>query len=177
MTQGSLFETGGARFDDSGRFRYELWRDLGDKDRCVCFIMLNPSTADANHNDPTVRRCIGFARSWGFGSLCVTNLYALRATNPFALKRDPCDAVGDPENLITIIKLAKRAELVVAAWGTNPGKLVVPGVVRRDGLVAAMLKESGAPSLHCLEVTAEGFPRHPLYCRADLQPRPFAIGS
>lgn len=174
MSQEDLFQTlDSARFDDSGKFRYELWRDLGDRqtNQLCCFVMLNPSTADAKINDPTVRRCIGYARGWGFGRLCVLNLYALRSTDPAALRPDPVAAAGDPENLATIMRIAAKSDLVVLAWGVNPQKLAAEGE-RRDKTVVEALKKAGV-SLHCLDTTKGGFPRHPLYCRSELTPRPF----
>jgi hypothetical protein len=85
MSQGDLFGDRGATLSDCGRYRYRLWRRWADGPT-VLFVMLNPSTADADVDDPTIRRCIGFARSWGAGALEVVNLYAWRATQPAELK-------------------------------------------------------------------------------------------
>ncbi|MDP2141346.1 MAG: DUF1643 domain-containing protein [Gammaproteobacteria bacterium] len=121
------------------------------------FIMLNPSTADATQDDPTIRRCRGFASSWGANGIVVVNLYGLRATDPAALWQHP-DPVG-PENDEWIRRFALEAKSVVCAWGTN---------ARADRVktVTSMLIDAGVHLL-CLGVTKHGAPRHPLYIRAD----------
>jgi len=78
----SQFIGNGAELSPCGQYRYVLWRDTGTGEGSVVFIMLNPSTADATTDDPTIRRCLGFARHWGYRTLVVVNLFALRATNP-----------------------------------------------------------------------------------------------
>lgn len=148
--------TGRASFDRSGRYRYALLRRWGAGGRRVCFCMLNPSTADAEKNDPTVRRCIGYAQAWGFDELEVVNIFALRSTDPRALYEAE-DPVG-PGNDRAIGRAARRAEMVVAAWGHHGllggrGRSVVRLVrgARRDG------------DVRCLGMTQCGEPRHPLY--------------
>lgn len=151
-----------AELSDCGRYRWWLrrsWKHGGDG-RAVCFVMLNPSTADALADDPTVRRCMGFARSWGFSVLTVRNLFALRATDPKELltAAEPTGgARGDLE-----LAVAKSADLVVCAWGAG-----VP--FGRDRLALKIL--AGKP-LHCLGATKAGHPRHPLYVRGDAKPIP-----
>src|SRR5579862_6473284 len=87
----------GAVFDHSGKFRYSLWRHWDDELPRVCFIMLNPSTADDLHNDPTIARCVSYAKRWRFGSLEVVNAFAYRATDPSKLARvrDPIGPLND----------------------------------------------------------------------------------
>src|SRR3989449_11540410 len=106
-----------ACFSRCGTYRYALWRRWAAGPQ-VLFVMLNPSTADAQRDDPTIRRCIGFARRWGCGGIEVVNLFALRATDPRRLRytRDP---VG-PENVAHLARAAGRASLVGAAWGADP---------------------------------------------------------
>jgi hypothetical protein len=142
-----------------GIYRYALGRDIsmfGGRD--VNFIMLNPSTADAAADDPTIRRCIAFAKAWGFHRLVVTNLFAFRATDPGELL-----ATADPIGPLTdsmIVDFAKAAELVVAAWGVH-------GIHRgRAAEVLALLGRAGV-RLQCLGTTRDGHPRHPLYLRRD----------
>jgi hypothetical protein len=106
-----------ATFDPTRTYRYQLTRTWDPDGPRVNFLMLNPSTADAFGLDPTVRRCVGFARRWGFGSLEVTNIFAFRATDPRVL-------VGQPEpvgagNDQAILDAARKADRVVAAWGVR----------------------------------------------------------
>ncbi len=151
-----------ARFSPCRRWRYELWRQWdGAKPYCM-FIGLNPSTADETLDDPTVRRCIRYAKDWGYGALCMTNIFAWRNTDPKCMKRE-ADPVG-PENNKTLIFLAKHAGIVVAAWGTHGSH------IGRHLTVMAMLTE-----LHALKVTKDGFPGHPLYLPLDAKPTPFSL--
>lgn len=107
-----------AVFSDDRRYRYHLLRNLASgTGRTVAFCMLNPSTADAFKNDPTVRRCVGYARAWGFYRLVVVNLFALRATDPAVMLADP-DPVG-PDCDIYLRLAADQAEFVVCAWGNH----------------------------------------------------------
>ena len=139
-----------AEFSDCGRYRYRLSRVWNDRIPSVLFIGLNPSTADAEQDDPTVRRCIGFARQWGYGGMVLVNLFAWRATDPRELKR-VIDPIG-PENDRWIAAEAARAGRIVAIWG-NGGRLG-----DRD---RAVLRRLGA--VYCMGRTKKGCPRHPLY--------------
>ena len=130
------------------------------------FIGLNPSTADEVDDDPTVRRCIAYARAWGFDALCMTNLFGLRATLP-AVMRAHAAPVG-PENDARLADCARRAALIVACWGNHGRHL------DRDAAVLRLLRRH---RLHCLKLTSAGTPNHPLYLRGDLRPRPFASPS
>jgi hypothetical protein len=143
------------------KYRYVLWRkwSLGVP---VNFLMLNPSTADATQDDPTIRRCIGYAKAWGAGGLIVTNLFALRSTDPKALKRTP-GAVG-PENDRWIREAAMASASTVCAWGAH-GSLY-----GRSRQVRRMLDGIPLASVFSLRLTAAGEPCHPLYLPADLRP-------
>jgi hypothetical protein len=144
---------GGARIDPTGRYRYTLWRAWDPERPRVAFVMLNPSTADARRDDPTIRRCIRFARDWGFGSVEVVNLFAFRARSPRRLRR-AMDPVG-PGNDRHLLAAASRARRLVAAWGIH-------GSLRsRDHAVRKLLGKRH--KLRCLGTTASGYPRHPLY--------------
>jgi hypothetical protein len=153
----------GATISLCGLYRYTLTRDTGGGSGIVNFIMLNPSTADASVDDPTIRRCIGFARAWGYRTLVVTNLFALRATDPAALKT-AVEAVG-PENDGHLLEQARVADLVVCAWGAT-GKLY-----GRGDRVTLILAVEARKTLHCLRKTAAGHPGHPLYLPASLTPQ------
>lgn len=154
-----------ALLSDDGLYRYALWRVWGTR-RTLRFVMLNPSTADATVDDPTIRRCIGFARREGYDSLTVLNLYAYRATDPKALLTCS-DAVGPYNDLHLCGHLAEASmagEPVVAAWGAN----AQPDRVR-DVLALTEHKVDW----RCLGTTKDGHPRHPLYVRGDQPLVPF----
>lgn len=144
------------------RWRYHLWRRWADG-RAVAFIGLNPSTADEARDDPTIRRCLGFAAGWGYGALSVVNLYAWRSTEPAPLWDGGVpDPVG-PETDVTLLRVAREAALVVAAWGAFPKARA------RAAEVLGLLAAAGvAPRV--LGLTAGGYPRHPLYARRELRP-------
>lgn len=158
----------GARFSPDRRWRYLLWRRWGDGP-AVNFIMLNPSTADERRLDPSCTRARNYARRWGYGALIVTNLFALRATDPARL-RTACDPVGGRRNDRAILAAAREAALVVCAWG-NHGAMG-----GRGAQVARMLRRAGV-RLHVLRITAAGEPAHPLYLPARLRPKPWLQDS
>lgn len=147
-------------FDDNTRtatlsrsriYRYTLWRRWSDGSRYVNFICLNPSTADESVDDPTVRKCVKFARSWGYDALCITNLFAYRATDPKVLKKFS-NPIGYGNNRHLLI-VAKDASLIVAAWSQYGG------FMHRSTAVRRLLQRF---DLHYLRIT-NGEPWHPLY--------------
>jgi hypothetical protein len=115
--------------------------------------MLNPSTADASQDDPTIRKCVEFSKRLGFGGMTVVNLYALRSTKPKKLWKHP-DPIGNNNHHIKQAALA--ADMVVCAWGANPKS------VERGRTVYAMLKDWNIRP-YCLGTTKNGSPKHPLY--------------
>ena len=153
------FSKSGAVFSDCRKFRYALWRMWDEDKPLVMIIGLNPSTADEKVNDPTITRCISFASSWGYGGVCVTNLFGFRATSPTQLKAHH-DPIGK-ENDAWVHEMAKEAAIKVAAWG-NHGKFLNRSV---DFL-------SSLDQLHCIKMNKSGEPAHPLYLKAELKPVP-----
>jgi hypothetical protein len=158
----------GAVISEDGVYRYSLVRRWawGLDVRPAHFIMLNPSTADAELDDPTIRRCVGFARALGCGGIVVANLYAYRATRPADLWR-AADPVG-PRNDHILRELAARTAAtgapLIAAWGAR---------VRPDRVEAVLhlLEAAGARDLlTALGVTKDGAPRHPLYLPSSARP-------
>ena len=124
-------------FSPCRTYRYALWREWIGGDGYVMFIGLNPSTADETQDDPTIRRCIAFAKAWGYGGLSMTNLFAFRATDPKKMKA-VADPIG-PENDAHLLRLARDAGVIVAAWGAN-------GTHRgRDADVRELLKDHQRP--------------------------------
>ncbi len=156
----------GAVFDASGRYRYSLWRAWSAYHPRLVFILLNPSTADEERNDPTIRRCIGFARVWGFGSVEVVNLFAYRATH-YREMFMVIDPVGE-ENDRFLTQAVERCSTVVVGWGAR-GTLL-----GRDRQVMSLL--TGRNDVYCLGTTRGGQPRHPLYVKGDRCRMPFLFG-
>ena len=149
--------TGGATLSPDMRYRYRLWRTWDASRPRVAFVMLNPSTADARRDDPTIRRCIGYARAWGFGGLEVVNLFAFRATDARTLHKaaDPVGRANDRHIRCAI----RSAGLVVLAWGAHR-------MARDRAAKVRPLFSRTRP--RCLGLTRSGAPRHPLYLRRDV---------
>lgn len=187
MAKSPKYTSQGAILSACGTYRYRLWREwrgtpdakwrmwtddsgkpvvdgaghqLGEPYTCV-FVMLNPSTADSGVDDPTIRRCVNFAKAWGYERMEVVNLFAYRATDPRALLRlnHDDDPVG-PENLRHIRCLADdpTTHLIVCAWGAHGSHIGQADTVR------GWMSDSG---LYHLGLTKDGHPRHPLYVRSN----------
>ena len=137
-----------AIISECGKYRYTLERKWGDGPT-VLWVMLNPSTADANNDDRTIKRCIGFSQREGFGSLIVENLYAYRSTDPGILTKISAAEARGPDNFWRMADSALRAGKVICAWGAPGGKYVP---LPLDGVI-----------LFCLGRTKHGAPKHPLY--------------
>jgi hypothetical protein len=145
-----------------GLYRYKLTRAWGRGPR-VCFVMLNPSTADEHRDDRTVIRCVDFAKNWGYGSLVVVNLFAYIATDPDELL-DATDPIG-PRNDDYILRAHVTSSLTIAAWGMHPS------IGDRDQDVSRLLDYE----LECIDVTKMGAPRHPTRLAGSLVPRPWPL--
>lgn len=159
----------GADISDCNQYRYRLWRRWGSGPRAL-WIMLNPSTADALIDDPTIRRCAGFTRAWGCGGFDVVNLFAVRATDPRELAHHPEPTGSMNLNVLQGVLKYGAWRHRVAAWGTA-------SVLSRSALRFKekwLIRLAPAGNLECLGVTKAGHPRHPLYLpkSAKLQPWP-----
>lgn len=150
-----------AVFSSDRSHRYLLTRTWDESLPTVNFLMLNPSTADAFQLDPTNRRCVGFAQSWGYGSMVTTNIFSFRSTDPAGLK-STIDVVG-PENDAFILETALASDLVIAAWGTH-------GEIQGRGAEVRSLLQGVGVLLNVLRLTKAGYPGHPLYVAADTSP-------
>ena len=151
---------GSAHFSRCGQYRYQLSRCWDPTMSRCTFIGLNPSTADANTNDPTIRRVISFAQEEGFGGVIVCNLFAFRATRPEDLKAS-IDPVG-PRNNFWIRRSIAESDLTVVAWG-NHGTF--------NNRAARVLRYLTGPM--CLGTTSLGQPKHPLYLAKTTSLRPY----
>lgn len=176
MSNGTLEMFGvrkSATVSADGLYRYSLTRAWDEEEDlpCVLWIMLNPSTADAEQDDATIRRCIGFAKAWVCGSITVVNLFAYRATDPEVLKscvgagmRIAVGPVNNAHIERNIAAFSDPGDRIIAAWGAHGSSQAFKW--RRDEVVRML---HGA-NVMCLDTTASGEPKHPLYCRADLMP-------
>jgi hypothetical protein len=156
-----------ATISDCGQYRYGLTRIWDYHPRIMHIIMLNPSTADAEVDDPTIRRCIGFAQRENYGGIQVSNLFAFRATSPADMKAaiDPVGPANDSV-LEASLKWSKQRGLpVLCAWGAHGSFLM------RDDWLKNKAHEIGADLVH-LGLTKAGQPKHPLYVKSD---QPFGI--
>lgn len=152
-----------ARFSTCRRYRHALWRRWAPGPQLL-FILLNPANADEHRDDPTIRRCLGFARAWGYGALAVANLFARRTASAAELARlaaSSSESLVGVDNDAWLLRLYRESALAIAAWG-NHGRLL-----GRSRAVRAL-----APELHCLGCTRLGEPRHPLYLSASSQHSP-----
>jgi len=151
-----------ARVSSDRRYRYWLARRWGRGPPLV-WVLCNPSTADADRDDPTLRRCRGFSVAWGFGALVVVNLFALRASRPSVLAAiEPSEAVGRCNDAVLGAVVGTGWPLV-AGWGNAGAR------AGRDQEIASRCPRG----MLCLGRTRAGAPRHPLYVRADTEPVPF----
>lgn len=149
---------GDAIISHCGRHRYLLTREWAPGPTAT-FIMLNPSTADASEDDPTIRRCVGFAKREGYGRLAVVNLYSMRATDPAEVRRAMWPNGPDAaQHLAAALSAADGP--VICAWGADP-----VAIGRRD-LVLGMVRDAGKTPM-CLGMSKHGAPRHPLYLPGD----------
>lgn len=159
-------------FSACRKYRYTLWREFygalaieppmlpleGNRAHNYLMIIgLNPSTADETKDDPTIRRCIGFAKRWGYGALCMTNLFAWRDTKPEGMKL-AADPIGE-ESGKWIDEIADGAGMILAAWGKH-------GTFRGRDMEVMRAIEAKGKSIYCLGMNGDGTPKHPLYIAA-----------
>ena len=141
-------------------YRYTLSRTWDSTKPTVLFIGLNPSIADENIDDPTITRCINFAKDWGYGTLLMANLFAFRSTYPkeIYLIDDP---IGQ-DNDHYILECVKQSDLIIACWGNNGTYM------DREKIIKELV-----PNLYCLQKNKNGTPHHPLRLPRDINPIPF----
>jgi hypothetical protein len=158
-----------AVFDSRAReYRYLLTRIWNPAVKPVVFVMLNPSTADALEDDPTIRRCTSFARRERAGGLVVVNLFGLRSTDPRALLNHP-DPIGQ-HNDAFVRQATDQADTVICAWGAA-------GVTGDRGHEVTRALTARRAALQCLGRTSTGQPRHPLYLPKTAVLEPYGLAS
>ena len=155
-----------AVFSDCLRYRYTLERTWETGLPSLLWVLLNPSTATAEKDDPTNRRGIEFSKTWGYGACTFVNLFAWRTPYPFVMLRED-EPVG-PINNFHILEQAEKADSIVVAWGTKGGHL------ERDKEVLELLHKY---RLQCLGRTKAGYPKHPLFLKADTKLEEFRAPS
>lgn len=147
-----------AIISECGKYRYRLERTWDPEAPKLGFIMLNPSTADANEDDPTIRRCIGYAKSLSYGGIIVCNLFAYRATNPKDLLS--AENPEGPNNFEHVYQMSQDAHIIILGWGN--GGLVKK--LKRPGYVELLA------NIYALKENKDGTPTHPLFLKGDLIP-------
>ncbi len=155
----------GALFSPDRHYRYKLWRQWAGTSKwakpCVMFIGLNPSTANELKDDPTIRRCMGFANKWGYGGMFMGNLYGLISKDPKALEGNPIPIEQSNENFKALLEMSEQSTRIIAAWGS----------IHRPGQENVIyLRNNLRYPLFCLGVNQDGQPKHPLYLPASVKP-------
>ena len=150
-----------AIISSDNKYRYQLSRIWDEKKSKILFIMLNPSTADAYIDDPTIRRVVNFSKSWGYGGVFVGNLYAFSSTYP----KDLCytDNHTCDDNIRYLQNLIRLSERVIYAWGNNHKE--------PDWLCDLV------DTPYCIDISKKGVPKHPLYLKSELQPKLYLRNS
>lgn len=159
----------GAFFSPDRRYRYHLWRRWDKTLPSLAFLMLNPSVAAEDEDDPTITRCITRARKTGYGALEVVNLFALVSTDPRRLYAPGEDPIG-PENDRIITDVVLSCGTLVCAWSAHARHLG-----RETAVLDLLQRLSVTP--HVLTINKDGTPRHPLYISYDITPRPWVLTS
>lgn len=164
-----------ATISADGNYRYKLvrsWAGPAEATRAVTFVMFNPSTADGTYDDQTIRKCVKFTATWGYNTLKVVNLFALRSSDPLAIAEfaDPVGEMND-HYLWSVINCAQETnQPLVAAWGALGSRTALG--LERVRKVAQIV--TGAP-WQCLGICASGQPKHPLYLRGNTMLEPWTV--
>lgn len=156
--------TKGATISVCTRYLYSLYRIWDDEKPKVLFVMLNPSTADSTKDDATIRRCIDYAKKWGYGGLYVTNLFAYRATDPKDLLKVD-NPFGD-KNIYYTKQISDIVDKVICAWGNSD---ILTKLLK--GFEPKELLSFCSSKLHFIELSQNGTPKHPLYLKSVLIPQ------
>ena len=159
----------GAILSPCGTYRYHLWRRWDSCLPTMVWVMLNPSTADATNDDPTIRRCIGFAKREGCGGISVRNVFALRATNPDELAKHADPFGPENEEHLLAARSVSLLTVLVCGWGAKPANKRLRSYFRNAESILSVQKPN------CFGVTKAGDPRHPLYLPGDAKLVPWRM--
>lgn len=158
-----MSEKKGAIISDDGIHRYSLWRKWGNGEKFLTFIGLNPSTADSNDDDPTIRRCIQFGKDLNYDGIYMINLFTFRATKPDDMKSTHHNLNG-LLSFYNMSLVAQKSHMIIAAWGNHGSYLSRNSVV--EGYITSLMNRN----LYCLEINKNGSPKHPLYIKSSAKP-------
>lgn len=157
-----------AIISNDGLYRYRLDRNWDSNKPKVLFLMLNPSTADSYQDDPTIRRCINFAKNWGFGGLIVGNLFAYRSPTPKILLKAK-DPIGN-DNLSYLQSMYEESEIIICGWGNS----IIVNHLLKNNLNYKPLTGT-KDKLRYLSLSKDGTPKHPLYLKNELKPLKYEL--
>jgi hypothetical protein len=153
-----------------GKYRYTLTRIWDGKKPMYLFIGLNPSTADAYEDDPTIRKLIKYVTDWGGGGFTIVNIFAWRSSDPSVLRpMTPVEAMG-PENMRLIEQALHISDKVICMWGTKA--VNISWVLLTN--VKTLIRRSRKPT-YCFELSNDGHPKHPLFLAGDLKPIKYSL--
>ncbi|GAB7542975.1 DUF1643 domain-containing protein [Cupriavidus sp. 8B] len=170
LTTQTLNGEAGAILSDGEQYRYRLWREWDRSQPALGFIMLNPSTADHQVNDPTITRCLQRALAGRYGRLEVVNLFPLRSTDPDGLLTHSAPLGNERKTDGAIMDALDRCSLVICAWGAHRA------APARAAEVLRIIRMCGRGCLlHHLGLNQDGSPKHPLYIAAKVRPQPYTI--
>jgi hypothetical protein len=152
-------ELGTAIFSEDYKYRYLLERDWS-KGSSILFILLNPSTADADKLDPTLKRAYNIAKKYGYGKLVVVNIFAVRGSDPSVIK-DIVDPIGELNNYY-IKKYSKKADRIIIGWGNH-------GIYKNRSLEILKILKIYYDKIYVLGINKSGEPKHPLYTKKNIK--------
>lgn len=158
-----------AYISTNGQHRLYLTRIWDRALPLVGFVMINPSTADATIDDPTIRKCMGYAEKWGNGGIYVVNLFSFRSKDPEDLHAASSEQRNSDVSDFYIRKAAEKCPVVVLGWGANGDPYL-----DRVAEVYALLTQNSSTQVRCLKVTKSGQPGHPLYLKYEMPLIPWA---
>jgi hypothetical protein len=149
----------GTKFSPCKKYRLQLWRLWDDQLPIIMFLMLNPSSADAHNDDPTIRRCVNFTKNWGYGGFYIGNLYPLISSKPKLLLESL--SVSHSENKLNLDEMAEKCDKIICSWGNFE-------IVKKLGIPNDFLVDY-KNKLYYISKSKNETPKHPLYLKSSLK--------